>query len=1382
MFAQTFSVSAGASHSVASGNGAAWSWGANTSGQLGDDTITARLQPGTLVGSGGFPNVLILDKVSAGANHNLGTSYPSVRAWGDNAYGQLGHNDTVDAHRSQTYFVSSGVDQEFMYAEQSAGSNHSLARNGYGEIYESGLAASLGLAANVLWPVRVAEGAGYFTGATAIAAGGSHSLALRSGVVYSWGTNTNAQLGYTAGTGRSAAGLVVGIPTGTTIVAIAAGGLHSMALDSTGSIWTWGGNVYGQLGVGTTTATGGLAPAKITLSPAVTFVAIAAGAHFSAALDASGNVWTWGRNAQGQLGYTPLTNQLVPKQILSFGNIIAIGSGPAASHTLAVKNTGEVWAWGLNTSGQLGTGNTAATTGSAPAPCSGLYLISQAPTVSIKTPLTGTTVAAASNVEVDVAAIDANGITHVDLAVDGVVVATDSTFPLRLTWENAVAGTHQLTAIAYNTRGQQTTSSAVQVIVSAPPAGGKVAAPVLSVEGGVFATGQDVIVRAPTPSSVIHYTNDDADPTESDPSIASGTVLWVDHTTTLRFRAFRSGYVTSDLKEARYRISGAVAAGSNHTVAVDAAARLWTWGDNSQSQLGQASTTDSKTPILLDYHNFFRQTSPAAVSAGGTHTGVLMKDGTYFFEGDVAPSVYPGGPVTSIAAGTSHYIVAIADGRMAAWGDNSKGQLGDGSTTDRAGAVYVNFIGGVVGTAAGELHSIALRSDGSVWTWGDNTYGQLGFVPATVPKSSLPMRLTALDGKDVIAVAAGLSHSLALLRDGTVYSWGRNSYRQLGTGASYPITYVSQPTLIPGLTGVTAIAGGAAHCVACTQDGSVYTWGYNFNGELGLGNTTNVIPPTKVPGIFWAVSVTAGHNHTCVVTEDGVVWSFGYNLSGQVGDNTLVSRTSKTLTANLRLTGAFQVSAGQDHNLGLQDTGVVWSWGANSNGQLSFADHLDGAFPRVIPGLEGIVSIAAGGNFSLALGSEGTVYSWGANDTGQLGDGTTADHDAPTPINGLTDIINIGAGRNLAVARDSEDRLWLWGNWQTSYTSGVAIYTPYTAPQLISNGTVPTGHVLTVGDNHVALLSQSTVVLGGSNLYGQLAQGNNYLSTYGFGWTPSGFTGVIDVASGDNHIVALKGDGTVWCWGRNHHGQIGVNTSTTTDYKTVPTQVKSSTTTTPLTGAQTTVTVLTGVISVAASGDTSYAMKADGSVWAWGANGGKFGAFSTIGESWAAVKVIAASTTLYNLAAGRAHALGLQRDGTVQSWGDNSRGQLGIYGGTGATPAVIPNLDLLFNDDVDGDGFTLQQELANGTDPLQLDSDGDGLTDAQEIALGTNPFLADTDGDGISDGLEVQLKLDPRVSNASSDHDGDGVSDLQEALQGTDPLNGVNLTVFTKLE
>jgi alpha-tubulin suppressor-like RCC1 family protein len=1397
-FAQTFSVSAGATHSVATGYGYAWSWGANTSGQLGDTTLTARLQPGPVIGSGGFPDVLsMVTSISAGTNHNLTLSYPSAKAWGDNAYGQLGHNDTVDAHRPQTYFVSDGIDSEFKYVELSAGSNHSLLRNEYGQVWESGLAASLGLASNVLWPVHVLEGTANFAGATAIAAGGSHSLAIRDGKVYSWGTNTNLQLGY-AGASRSTVAQVVAIPTATTIVAIAAGGTHSMALDSAGSIWTWGGNVYGQLGVGSTTATGGLAPQKLTVS-GVTFLAIAAGAHFSAALDASGNVWTWGRNAQGQLGYavsgTALGNQLVPKQIPSFGNIIAIGSGPAASHTLAVKNTGEVWAWGLNASGQLGTGITETIARWAPpAPCSGLYLISQAPVVSIKTPLTGTTVAAATNVAVDVSAIDANGIAHVDLAIDGVVVATDTTFPLTLTWENAVAGTHQLTAIAYNTRGQQTTSTAVQLIVSAPPAGGKVAAPVVSVEGGVYATGQDIIVRAPTPSSVIHYTSNGIDPIETDPTIASGTVLWVDHTTTLRFRAFLSGATPSEIKEARYRISGAVAAGSNHTVTVDAASRIWTWGDNSQSQLGRASTAgDSKTPIQLDCYEYFAPALPATVWAGGTHTAILRKDGSCLYFGDVAPATSPG-LLTTVAPGKYHYIVARTDGRVASWGDNSKGQLGDGSTTDRAEAQYVNFLGGVVDVAAGEFHSVAVRSDGSVWTWGDNLYGQLGLDPAVVPKSSVPMRVTLLNGKDVVAVASGLSHCLAVLRDGTVYAWGRNQYHQVSSAAGLT---VYQPTLVPGLTGVTAIAGGTAHNVACTQDGSVYTWGYNTNGELGNGGTAVNATPTKIPGIYWAVSVAAGANHTSVVTEDGVVWSFGYNNNGQVGDNTLVSKTNKTVTVNLRLTGAFNVSAGQDHTLALQDTGMVWSWGINANGQLGFADHSDGAVPRVIPGLEGIVSIAAGGNFSLALGSEGRVYSWGANDMGQLGNATTVDRDTPTAIAGLTNMINIGAGRNFGLACDLQNHLWLWGNWQTGYSGGAAIYTNYTTPQLIANGTTPLGHVLTAGENHIALLSGSLVVVGGSNLYGQLGQGNNFLSTYGFGYSPSGLSNVIDVASGDNHVVALKADGTVWCWGRNQFGQLGDNTGPLPPpnpgpgYKAIPTQVKSSTTLTPLSGAQTTVVSLTGVVGVAASGDTSFAIKSDGSIWAWGANDTKFGAFPGLDQSWAAVKVVAASATLYRLVAGHNHVVALQRDGTVQSWGTNDHRQLGFYNPAGGlAPGTIPDFDLLFNDDADGDGFTLQQEIGYGTDPLHwntygaagLDSDGDGIPDDQEVISGTDPHLADTDHDGVLDGLEKTLGLSSAINDAVTDSDGDGMSNLEEALRGTNPANGVNLTVFTRLE
>ncbi len=1404
------SVSAGASHSLAvSSDGTVWSWGANTVGQLGDWSNTNRVLPGTVWSNGGWPNRLNFGKtVSAGATHSVAfagvaasTGFGEVRTWGENASGQLGTGSATDYNFPFFFYTIPGTYSRLA----SAGAKHSLQVDQFGVLWQAGLGSSLGLSGNVLYPVNVPEGVGSFawptplTGA-ALAGGGVHSLALRGGIVYAWGANTNGQLGLTPGGSRSAVIAISGLPP---IQAIAAGDQHCMALDTTGGVWVWGANNYGQLGRGNTATAGREIPQKVITSG---ISEIAAGSQFCVARSTSGLVYTWGRNHQGQLGYsvvgTPLGNQLTPALIPSFTGVERIGSGCAAHHALAVKSDGSVWAWGYNASGQLGNGAVeAGPRVTAPVRATGLVLYEQSPLVTIRTPQSGATVLAADSVSVDVGASDTSGIQQVDLLANGAVVASDTSFPLRLIWENAVPGSYQLTARATDLLGNQSVSAPINVTVSPLTGGSKVATPLTNTDGGIYATNQDVLVSCATSGASLYYTTNGNAPTETDTLIASGTLLRVDRSVTLKVRAFRSGWAPSEVKSLRFRIGGAVVAGANYTIGLRSDSRLWSWGDNALGQLGLGAITDRKapTPINLFADNYFGSNyvpdeSVQSIDAGPTHAVALKTSGSMYVWGDNSSGqslrvalipkknewVDGKAKYITASAGGKHTIGATTDGRVLAFGDNTFGQLGDGSKTARTTPVYVNYLGGVVATATGYGHSLALRSDGTVWAWGDNQYGQLG-VAGSPASSSLPIQIATLAAHDIIGISAGDYHSFALRRDGRVFVWGRNNMRQLGLGAAITADQAT-PVIHPTLNQVTSIAGGAAHSVACVLDGSVYAWGTDVNGEVGDGGSTATSPinvPKKIQGIHWVVSVAAGNNHTSVVTEDGVVQSWGLNTNGQIGDNTVTTRKTRTLTQNLRLNGPFDVVAGDNHVLALQDNGAVWTWGANGSGQTGFPSSSTHGLATV-PALDGVVGIAAGGDHSAAIVSDGTIWTWGNNVYGQLGDGTRFAKDVPSPVTGINNAVDIAMGRNVTIALESNGNTWIWGRWRGSD----GLYTDLLSPVLQYDHD---SRFITAGENHIAAITSiSDVRTGGDNSYGQLGAGSVYNG--GSGYSP-GLTDVIGLASGDNHIVALKKDGTVWAWGRNTNGQVGNNTGNNIAY--TPVQVKSSTTTAPLNGAQTTVVALTGVIGVAAGGNTSFALKSDGTIWAWGSNAsGKFGSGAPIAESWAAVKTISATVVplAFKLSVGQNHVVGLNRDGSILSWGSNNSGQLG-GGSTRTTPGLLSGVDLLFNEDADLDGFSIGDEISLGSDPNSWnltiasdDPDGDGLTVAEEIAFGSDPNVADTDGDGILDGVEKALALNPLVSDGSLDTDGDGVSNLYESLLGISHTNSVNLVVFTPFD
>jgi len=239
-------------------------------------------------------------------------------------------------------------------------------------------------------------------------------------------------------------------------------------------------------------------------------------------------------------------------------------------------------------------------------------------------------------------------------------------------------------------------------------------------------------------------------------------------------------------------------------------------------------------------------------------------------------------------------------------------------------------------------------------------------------------------------VAAGTRHTLALKADGTVWSWGFNYFGQLGDGTTKDKL---SPMPIIGLTNVTYIAAGDFHSLAVKTDGTVWAWGYNSSGQLGDGTTTDSNIPVQVSSITNVKSVSAGGNHSLALKTDGTVWSWGYNWYGQLGDGTATYRETpvqvrtNTTSPATYLTGITSVTAGGSHSLAVKDDGTVWAWGNNNFGQLGDGGWANKTTPMQVSSLKNVSSVSAGDSYSLALKSDDTVWSWGDGYYGQLGVG-----------------------------------------------------------------------------------------------------------------------------------------------------------------------------------------------------------------------------------------------------------------------------------------------------------------------------------------------------------------------------------------------------------
>ena len=339
---------------------------------------------------------------------------------------------------------------------------------------------------------------------------------------------------------------------------------------------------------------------------------------------------------------------------------------------------------------------------------------------------------------------------------------------------------------------------------------------------------------------------------------------------------------------------------------------------------------------------------------------------------------------TSVVAGYYHTLALRADGAVWAWGDNSHGELGNGTTTASATPQVVSSLTGVTAIAAGGYHSLALKSDGTVWTWGDNLDGDLG--NGTTTQSAVPVQVQGLSG--VIAIAAGQAHSLALKSGGTMVAWGNNRSGQLGD----PNISLQSTTPVPvsGLTGVSAIASGDIHSLAVSS-GSVWAWGDNSDGQLGSGQTQqNGYTPVQVPGISNATAVAGGGRFSMARESDGSVWAWGYNADGELGNGT--TTTSSTATKVIGIPAVSSIAAGYFQGLALDSTeppgtSNVWAWGGNSQGALGNGTTQSSATPVHVQGPGGVQAIAGGGLHTEALGNSQTLWGWGRDNEGEVGDG-----------------------------------------------------------------------------------------------------------------------------------------------------------------------------------------------------------------------------------------------------------------------------------------------------------------------------------------------------------------------------------------------------------
>lgn len=389
------------------------------------------------------------------------------------------------------------------------------------------------------------------------------------------------------------------------------------------------------------------------------------------------------------------------------------------------------------------------------------------------------------------------------------------------------------------------------------------------------------------------------------------------------------------------------------------------------------------------------------------------------------------------------------------------------------------------------LPGAALADDGATFSaTASNSLGTATSTTATLSVLDLPVNLPPDLVAEVAASrpdTAGESFVVVRKQDGSVWQWGFNGEGQRGDGTAQNVNEAPGQATLPQGAAATRIAVGARHVLALLDDGSVYGWGLNNIGQLGQGDSLPEFLPARITLPAPAVAIAAGRAHSLAVLEDGRVFAWGDNSNGQLGDGNS-GNFATTPQAVPGIATAVDVAGGSFHSLALLADGRVLAWGANGSGQLG-----DGSFLRrrtpVDTGARAVARIRAGGSISLAVTQERVLLAWGENSDGQLGLGASVETDVPTPTGIASGIVDAAATDGHIVVATSD------------------------------------GRVLAAGTNAAGQLGDGTTT--GRDVLTQAVQ----------------VTGAVTVAAGGRSFsAALVSDGRIFAWGDNTSEQLGNGT------------------------------------------------------------------------------------------------------------------------------------------------------------------------------------------------------------------------------------------------
>lgn len=424
----------------------------------------------------------------------------------------------------------------------------------------------------------------------------------------------------------------------------------------------------------------------------------------------------------------------------------------------------------------------------------------------------------------------------------------------------------------------------------------------------------------------------------------------------------------------------------------------------------------------------------------------VMTDGTIQCAGNSSPVVYGISNAVAVATLYNHSCALLNTGIIQCWGENTYGQLGDGTTTNAVNPVTVVGINNAVSIGVGYTSSCALLADGTVKCWGNNSSGELG--NGTTTNTLIPTAVAGIT--NAVGISVGERNACATLASGSVQCWGYNAYGQLGNGTTIPSTI---PVFVSGITNGKVISVGGDYACVVLADSSIQCWGFNIYGRLGNGTTISSSTPVFVSGMSNAVTVSTGHYQACATLTDGTIQCWGDNLysKGALGNGTLTS--SLIPTPVIGINNALAVGAGGITCALLADQSMK-CWGDNTSGQIDKTATRYAKVPFAVRGVSNASSISAVyrdsySTKSCATLADGTVSCWvGINYPA----GPSFPSTTPTLVNGINGASMTSTGSDHFCSLLTSGQVKCWGNnYEGQLGNGTTSTTTVVNPVIVSN-------------------------------------------------------------------------------------------------------------------------------------------------------------------------------------------------------------------------------------------------------------------------------------------------------------------------------------------